>query len=112
VGLIEVPRESISEEELYEKAIEAGAEDVQVGEEIYLIYTLPEELYQVKEKLQSMGVLVEKAEITYKPNSTVPVNDSETAKKLLKLLEALEELEDVKEVIANFDMAEELIKQA
>jgi Uncharacterized conserved protein len=112
VGLIEVPRESISEEELYEKAIEAGAEDVQVGEEIYLIYTLPEELYQVKEKLQSMGVLVEKAEITYKPNSTVPVNDPETAKKLLKLLEALDELEDVKEVIANFDMAEELIKEA
>jgi hypothetical protein len=42
----------------------------------------------------------------------VPVNDPETAKKLLKLLEALEELEDVKEVIANFDMAEELIRQA
>jgi hypothetical protein len=40
------------------------------------------------------------------------VSDPETAKKLLKLLEALEELEDVKEVIANFDMAEELIKQA
>ncbi len=42
----------------------------------------------------------------------MPVNDPETAKKLLKLLEALEELEDVKEVIANFDMAEELIRQA
>jgi transcriptional/translational regulatory protein YebC/TACO1 len=40
------------------------------------------------------------------------VSDPETAKKLLKLLEALDELEDVKEVIANFDMAEELIKQA
>jgi len=40
------------------------------------------------------------------------VSDPETAKKLLKLLEALEELEDVKEVIANFDMAEELIKEA
>jgi len=40
------------------------------------------------------------------------VSDPETAKKLLKLLEALDELEDVKEVIANFDMAEELIKEA
>jgi transcriptional/translational regulatory protein YebC/TACO1 len=59
-----------------------------------------------------MGVSAEKAEITYKPNSTVSVSDPETAKKLLKLLEALDELEDVKEVIANFDMAEELIKEA
>jgi len=39
------------------------------------------------------------------------VIDLEITKKLLKLLEALDELEDVKEVIANFDMAEELIKE-
>ena len=109
VGLIEVPKDSISEDELYEKALEAGAEDILVGDVAYTIYTLPEELYQVKEKLQSFGVQVEKAEITYKPNSTVSITDPETAKRLLKLLDALEELEDVKEVIANFDMAEELL---
>jgi len=109
VGLIEVPKDSISEDELYEKALEAGAEDILVGNVAYTIYTLPEELYQVKEKLQSFGVQVEKAEITYKPNSTVSITDPETAKRLLKLLDALDELEDVKEVIANFDMAEELL---
>jgi len=109
VGIIEVPKESISEDELYEKALEAGAEDILVGNVAYTIYTLPEELYQVKEKLQSFGVQVEKAEITYKPNSTVSITDPETAKRLLKLLDALDELEDVKEVIANFDMAEELL---
>ena len=112
VGLLEVPKDSISEDELYEKALEAGVEDIQVGEITYVLYTVPEELYQVKEKLQSLGVVVEKAEITYKPNSTVPINDPETAKKLLKLLDALEDLDDVKEVIANFDMAEELMAEA
>jgi len=111
VGLLEVPKDSISEDELYEKALEAGVEDIQVGEITYVLYTVPEELYQVKEKLQSLGVVVEKAEITYKPNSTVPINDPETAKKLLKLLDALEDLDDVKEVIANFDMAEELMAE-
>ncbi|WP_448587897.1 YebC/PmpR family DNA-binding transcriptional regulator [Thermocrinis sp.] len=109
VGFIEVPRDSISEDELYEKALEAGAEDLQAGELAYTIYTLPEELYKVKENLQSLGVQVEKAEITFKPNSAVSITDPETAKKLLKLLDALEELDDVKEVIANFDMAEELM---
>ena len=112
VGLLEVPKDSISEDGLYEKALEAGVEDIQVGEITYVLYTVPEELYQVKEKLQSLGVVVEKAEITYKPNSTVPINDPETAKKLLKLLDALEDLDDVKEVIANFDMAEELMAEA
>jgi DNA-binding regulatory protein, YebC/PmpR family len=86
VGLIEVPKDSISEDELYEKALEAGAEDILVGNVAYTIYTLPEELYQVKEKLQSFGVQVEKAEITYKPNSTVSITDPETAKRLLKAL--------------------------
>ena len=109
VGLLEVPKDSISEDELYEKALEAGVEDIQVGEIAYILYTAPEELYQVKEKLQSLGVSVEKGEISYKPNSTVSVKDPETAKKLLKLLDALEDLDDVKEVIANFDIEEELM---
>ncbi len=96
VGLIEVPRESISEEELYEKVIEAGAEDLEVGEVAYTIYTKPESLYEVKESLEKAGVQIEKAELTYKPISTVQVQDPELAKRVLKLIDALEDLDDVK----------------
>ncbi|MFN3471646.1 MAG: YebC/PmpR family DNA-binding transcriptional regulator [Aquificaceae bacterium] len=111
VGIIEVPREGVSEEELYEKAIEAGAEDVEVGELNYILYTKPEDLYSVKEALASMGLQIERAEIAYKPNSLVQVNDVETAKKILKLMDALEDLEDVKEVIANFDIPKHIMDQ-
>ncbi|MFN3975837.1 MAG: YebC/PmpR family DNA-binding transcriptional regulator [Aquificaceae bacterium] len=111
VGVIEVPREGVSEEELYEKAIEAGAEDVEVGEVNYILYTKPEDLYSVKEALASMGLQIERAEIAYKPNSLVQVNDVETAKKILKLMDALEDLEDVKEVIANFDIPKHIMDQ-
>lgn len=111
VGIIEVPKEGISEEEIYEKAIEAGAEDVEVGELNYILYTKPEDLYPVKEALSSMGLQIERAEIAYKPNSLVQVNDVETAKKILKLMDALEDLDDVKEVIANFDIPKDIIDQ-
>lgn len=111
VGVLEVPKELATEDEVYEKAIESGAEDVEVGELAYTIYTRPEDLYSVKESLQSMGLQVERAEIAYKPNTLVQVQDVEIAKRVLKLLDALEDLEDVKEVIANFDMPKEIIEQ-
>ncbi len=111
VGIIEVPKEGISEEEIYEKAIEAGVEDVEIGEINYILYTKPEDLYSVKEALSSMGLPIERAEIAYKPNSFVQINDVESAKKVLKLIDALEDLDDVKEVIANFDIPKEIMEQ-
>jgi len=110
-GYIEVPAKEISEEELLEKAIEAGAEDVQPGEEVHIVYTVPEELYEVKENLEKLGVPVEKAQITWKPISTVQVSDEETAQKVIKLLNALEELDDVQQVIANFEIPEEILQK-
>ncbi|MCS6958039.1 MAG: YebC/PmpR family DNA-binding transcriptional regulator [Aquificaceae bacterium] len=112
VGLIEIPKEGLTEDEVYEKAIEAGVEDVEVGELTYTLYTAPEELYRVKEAIESMGLRIERAEIAYKPNSLVYVQDGETARKILKLIDALEDLDDVKEVIANFDIPKELMEQA
>ncbi|MCS7262833.1 MAG: YebC/PmpR family DNA-binding transcriptional regulator [Aquificaceae bacterium] len=111
VGVIEVPKESISEEELYEKAIEAGVQDIEVGELAYTLYTKPEELYGVKGALQTLGLQVDRAEIAYKPNTLVQVQDAETARKILKLLDLLEDLEDVKEVVANFDIPKEVMEQ-
>ena len=110
-GYIEVPAKGISEEEIFEKAVEAGAEDVQTGEEIHQIYTSPDELYDVKENLEKLGVPVEKAQITWIPVSTVAVDDPETAKKVLKLIDALDDLEDVQQVIANFEIPEEILQK-
>ncbi len=110
-GYIEVPAKEISEEEVFEKAVEAGAEDVQTGEEIHQIYTSPEELYDVKENLEKLGVPVEKAQITWIPVSTVSVEDPETAKKILRFVDALDDLEDVQQVIANFEIPEEILQK-
>jgi YebC/PmpR family DNA-binding regulatory protein len=111
-GAIEVPASEHSEEEVFEKAVEAGAQDVQSGEELHIVYTSPEDLYEVKESLEKMGVKVEKAHITWVPTTTVEVSDPETARKVLRLIEALDDLEDVQQVIANFEIPEEVLQKA
>lgn len=110
VGYMEIPKDALSEEELYEKAIEAGAEDIQVGETSYIVYTRPELLYTVKDYLSKWNIPVENANINYKPISSVQITDPETAKRLLKLLDALDDLDDVQMVISNFDIPEEVLK--
>lgn len=110
VGLIQAYAQSMSEEEIYEKAIDCGAQDLELNESTILIYTSPESLYVVKECAEKNSINIEKAEITFKPISTVKVEDAETAKKILKLLDALDDLDDVQSVISNFDIPEEILK--
>ncbi|WP_293444119.1 YebC/PmpR family DNA-binding transcriptional regulator [Persephonella sp.] len=111
-GVITVPKDSISEEELFEKAIEAGAEDIVSDDESYFeIRTEPKDLYSVKEALEKSGVNVEKAELTRIPTTTVEIKNPETAQKLIKLLDALEDSDDVQKVYSNFEMSEDMMKQ-
>ncbi len=110
-GVIEVPAEGLSEEEIFEKAVEAGAEDLKLEGEVYRIFTAPEDLYDVKDNLEKMGVNVEKAELSWIPTTTVNVTDTETAKKILKLLDALDDLDDTQQVIANFEIPEEIMQK-
>ncbi len=110
-GIIHVPKSDYTEEEIFEKAIEAGAEDVITEDEYYEIRTEPKELYAVKEALENMGVKIEKAELTKIPTTTVEIKDEETAAKLMKLLDALEDNDDVQKVYANFDMSTQLMEK-
>lgn len=111
-GVILVPKEGIDEETIFEKAIEAGAEDVIMDDENYYeIRTTPTDLYAVKENLEKEGLKIEKAELTKIPTTTVEVKDKETAEKLMKLLEALEDQDDVQKVYSNFEMSDEMMSK-
>ncbi|RUM48578.1 MAG: YebC/PmpR family DNA-binding transcriptional regulator [Hydrogenothermus sp.] len=111
-GVILVPKEGIDEETIFEKAIEAGAEDVIMDDENYYeIRTAPTDLYAVKENLEKEGLKIERAELTKIPTTTVEVKDQETAEKLMKLLEALEDQDDVQKVYSNFEMSDEMMSK-
>ncbi len=111
-GVILVPKDAYTEDEIFEKAIEAGAEDVITDEdEFYEIRTEPKELYSVKENLEKEGVAIEKAELTKIPTTTVEIKDEDVANRLLKMLDALEENDDVQKVYSNFEMSSELLEK-
>ncbi len=110
-GVITVPAENYDEETVMMAAIEAGAEDVVREDDKYLVYTAPSELEDVREGILKSGIEVEEAKLDLIPTTTTRV-EGETALKVLKLLEALEDLDDVQEVYSNFDMPEEVMKNA
>ncbi len=107
-GVIRIAEEAISEDELMEVAIEAGAEDVKIEDGLYQVITSFEDYDAVKRAIEEKGIPVESAEITYIPQNTVKV-EGEKAEKLLKLLEALESHDDVQHTYANFDIPDEVL---
>ena len=106
-GVITVLKENVNldEEQLFELALEAGAEDLRNEEDYYEIITEPSELEQVRNYLDGK-VTIEDASLSYLPKNTVEVS-GEDAESLVKLVDALEEHDDVQNVYANFEVVEE-----
>lgn len=102
-GVITIRSEAVDEETLMDKALEAGADDVKNEGEVYEVITQPTAFHKVKDQLAAANIAIEAAEITYLPNSTVPV-EGEAAGKLLKLVDALEDNDDVQSVSHNADI--------
>jgi YebC/PmpR family DNA-binding regulatory protein len=98
-----------SGDELLMQALDAGAEDLQEEGDESVIYTEPTELAKVRDALRGAGVEILEAELTYVPNTTVPVSDKETAGKILRLMNALEDIDEVTATHVNFGIPEELL---
>ena len=105
-GHITMPRNGLSEEDLFEKAIEAGAEDVVPDSDPVEITTAPQDLHAVAEVLQQAGVEIETLKLTMFPKTTVKVEGKDAAA-VLRLMEALDDHDDVQDVYANFDISDE-----
>ncbi|MCI4397933.1 MAG: YebC/PmpR family DNA-binding transcriptional regulator [Acidobacteria bacterium] len=102
-GQITIPAEGLSEEKVFEAAIEAGAEDVQNEGDAYTIITSFSSLNSVNDALVKAGLPVASAKPVYVPTVTVKLA-GDHAKGLLKLMDALEDNDDVANVWANFDI--------
>ena len=105
-GLITVPKEQVSEDVMFELAIEAGAEDIKTEGEFYEIFTSVRDLFRVKEYLQEKGIPIEHAEIGKYPSALVKLDKKELEKNL-KLLSHLEDQDDVNAVYSNLDIPDD-----
>lgn len=105
-GIIQIKKEKISEDELFILASEAGAEDFDQAEDVYVVITAPEDLAKVKEVIQSKNVPIEEAKFERIPKVYVAC-DEETQKANLALIDWLEEMDDVDAVYHNMQIDEE-----
>lgn len=105
-GLITIPKNELNDEQMFEKAVEAGAEDVDTEGDAFEVTTDPQELHTVSQALEDAGLKAEDVRLTMQPKTTVKV-EGKNAQSLLRLMEALEEHDDVQDVYANFDISEE-----
>ncbi|MBX7158330.1 MAG: YebC/PmpR family DNA-binding transcriptional regulator [Verrucomicrobiae bacterium] len=108
-GLILIPQKSTTEEQIMNAALEAGAEDVQLGDENFEVTTLPEKLYAVEAELRKANLPVEKSQFTYLSTNPMTVSDEQVAQQVLLLVEALEDHDDVQAVYANSEIADEVL---
>jgi len=110
-GLIQVDKEGVSEDELMDQALEAGAEDVVDEESEFHVLTAAEEFDDVRGALEEAGVTFLEASVTMIPQNTVEVTDEKIARSLIKLMDSLEDHDDVQNVSANFDIDDALMEQ-
>ena len=99
-GILLIVREATTEDSLMEIALEAGADDVQCGDEGWQITCTPAMFGAVREALEAAKIPVESAQIEYVPLNTVSVDDA-TIQTVEKLVEALEDHDDVQRVHTN-----------
>ncbi len=111
VGIIGYEGNKISEEEMLELAIEAGASNVESTEEWHEITTDPSNFTSVRDTIMAKLGDPNEAKITWKPQNTVIVDDIEKADKLLKLVDKLEDDDDVQQVIGNFEIPDEIMEK-
>jgi len=95
------------EEAVLMAALEGGAEDVKADGEQWEIVSGPSDLQAVRAALEGAGAVIETADITWLPSTSIPVDEA-TAPKVLRLVDALEDLDDVQAVFANFDISDEV----
>lgn len=109
-GYITIPMDGHDPDELFELAVEAGAEDVLVGEDMIEVYADIDDFQGVQEALSEAQIEMDTAEMSMVPQSKVSLEPAQGLK-LMGLVDALEELDDVEQVYSNLDISDELFEQ-
>ncbi len=103
-GLIVAEREGgLSEDEIFELALEAGADDIRVSDDIFEVFTAPAAFSEVQKNLAEKNVSILSAEIAWIPQTTVSLEGDNLAK-FNRMLDALEDNDDVQNVYHNVDL--------
>ena len=105
-GIITYSTEKYTEDQIFEVALENGAEDVSTTDDVIEVTTTPSDFATVLEAMQAAGFEQESADVQKIADQTVSL-DAEKAAKVMKIVERLEELDDVQQVSTNLDLPDD-----
>ncbi len=100
----------VTDDDLLEATLEAGADEVNDLGETYEVISEPTDLVAVRTALQDAGIDYDSAEASFVPDTTIAL-DKDGASKVFRLVEALEDLDDVQNVYANYDVPDEVMAE-
>ncbi|NLE43336.1 MAG: YebC/PmpR family DNA-binding transcriptional regulator [Chloroflexi bacterium] len=105
-GYITVLPSGIDEDRVFEVAVDAGADDVLVSDDLIEVYSDVESFQTVRQALEGAGIDIDSAEISMIPTVPMQLDDKATVQ-VMSVIEALEELDDVQQVYSNLDISDE-----
>jgi transcriptional/translational regulatory protein YebC/TACO1 len=106
-GIISLAKGELDPEEFELEMIDAGIEDIELEEGIFMITTPMEEFHNVQVKLQEMGLEPESAELQRVPNEAIDLS-REQAVQIMKIVEEFEDDDDVQAVSHNLNVTDEV----
>ena len=108
-GVITVPAEGISEDDVLGAVLDAGAEEVVLtpNGEAFEVITEASDLGAARGALVESNIDYESAEAAFVPNLTIDI-DAQTARKVFALIDALEDNDDVQNIYSNFSLSKDV----
>jgi YebC/PmpR family DNA-binding regulatory protein len=112
-GQLRIMREGLklSEDDLMMQALDAGADDFEIDEGGYVVFTAPEALEGVRQALLDQKISVVEAVLSPIPQNTIEITDAELARKLVRLMDTLEDHDDSQGVYSNFELTDALANE-
>ena len=99
-GIIQIEKDKIKEEEIFELAINAGAKDCTKFDSIFEIITEKEDFYRIKTEIEKKIQTISYSSIEWRPLNYLNITE-EKCNQLIEVLNALEELDDVQNIFTN-----------
>jgi len=105
-GVLVIEREELEKDEdtVMSDALECGASDFEADEDVFTIYTEPEDFGAVRDDLDKLGYTFVSAELEMVPSTYTKLEDEETATKMQKMLDMFEDNDDIQNVWHNWEM--------
>ena len=108
VGQLIFPFEIASADDMFEAALEDGADNIESDESGHEVTCAPEDFNTVREALENAFGAPEESGLIWKPQNTIEVSEAQ-ASTLLKLLDVLDDNDDVQNVSSNFDISDDIL---